>query len=216
MKNQESGVFIDVQTALVELQAGKMLIMMDDHDRENEGDLVMAADWISHEAINFMTREGRGLVCAPITQERARELRLDRMTAHNTALHETNFTVSIDAVGTTSTGISAHDRAATIRALIDPKTEPENLARPGHIFPLIASQGGVLHRRGHTEAIVYLAYLAGLTPAGVICEILADDGSMAGLADLVKMAENWGLKIITVQDVAEYCLQRKKGGMKNA
>lgn len=216
MKNQESSVFVDIQTALAELQAGKMLIMIDDHDRENEGDLVMAADRVSPEAINFMTREGRGLVCAAITEERARELRLDRMATLNTALHETNFTVSIDALGVTSTGISAHDRAATIRALIDPKTEPENLARPGHIFPLTANPGGVLNRRGHTEAIVDLACLAGLTPAGVICEILADDGTMAGLDDLVKMAGNWGLKIITVHDVAEYCMERKKGGIKNA
>jgi len=167
-----------------------MVIVTDDEDRENEGDLVMAAAKVTPQAVNFMATHGRGLICAPITAERAAHLGLQRMVARNRELHATDFTVSVDATHGTTTGISARDRAATIRALADPASTPGDLRQPGHIFPLQAAEGGVLHRAGHTEAGVDLARLAGLDPSGVICEILNEDGSMARLPDLLKFRKS--------------------------
>ncbi|HUF89558.1 MAG TPA: bifunctional 3,4-dihydroxy-2-butanone-4-phosphate synthase/GTP cyclohydrolase II [Gemmatimonadota bacterium] len=197
-------VFTPIEEALEAVRAGRILIVVDDEDRENEGDFIMAAERVTPETINFMAREGRGLICAPITRERAAELRLEPMVPENTALHETAFTVSVDARAGTSTGISASDRAATIRALVDPATRPADLARPGHVFPLIAMGGGVLRRAGHTEATVDLARLAGLPPAGVLCEVIDDDGTMARLPRLLQIAQRHDLPIITIEDLIKY------------
>jgi 3,4-dihydroxy 2-butanone 4-phosphate synthase / GTP cyclohydrolase II len=201
----KSSVFASIETAIEELRAGRMIVVVDDDDRENEGDLTMAAEMITPEAINFMATHARGLVCLAITGERADELALHPMTQCNTSPCGTAFTVSVDArVRGVTTGISAHDRAQTILAAIDPGTRPEDLGRPGHVFPLRARPGGVLERRGQTEAAVDLARLAGLHPSGVICEIMNDDGSMARVHDLVPFCLRHGLKMITVADLAQH------------
>lgn len=197
-----------IAEAIEDLQAGKVIIVVDDEDRENEGDFVTAARNATPEVINFMATHGRGLVCAPLTEERCSELQLNLMVSNNTAVYETNFTVSVDLQGHgCTTGISASDRSKTILALIDPHTTPEELGRPGHIFPLIAKDGGVLRRTGHTEAAVDLARLAGFEPAGVLVEILKDDGEMARLPDLIQVAKKFDLKIISIEDLIEYRLK---------
>jgi 3,4-dihydroxy 2-butanone 4-phosphate synthase/GTP cyclohydrolase II len=201
--------FNTIEEAIEDIRQGKMIIVVDDEDRENEGDLVMAAEKVTPEAISFMAIHGRGLICVPITKKRAEELDLPLMVGNNTDNMGTAFTVSVDYVGN-STGISAYDRADTVKALIDPATKPQDLRRPGHIFPLIARDGGVLRRAGHTEAAVDLARLAGLYPAGVICEIMKDDGTMARLPDLMSFAKEWGLKIITIEDLIRYRKAREK------
>lgn len=193
-----------IEEAIEEYRRGKVVIVVDDEDRENEGDFIMAAERVSPEAINFMSKNGRGIICLPITEARADQLGLDLMVGKNTALHGTSFTVTIDAVRNTTTGISAWDRATTILAAIDPNTKPDDLARPGHIFPLRAANGGVLKRAGHTEAAVDLARLAGLQPAGVLCEIMSDDGSMARLPELMQIARRFSLKIVSIKDLIEY------------
>ncbi|HHY40555.1 MAG TPA: bifunctional 3,4-dihydroxy-2-butanone-4-phosphate synthase/GTP cyclohydrolase II [Syntrophaceticus sp.] len=195
--------FDTIEEAIAEIAAGRMVIVVDDEDRENEGDLILAAEKVTPEAINFMAVHARGLICAPMTGERLDELELHQMVANNTDNMETAFTVSVDAV-TTTTGISAFERAETIRALVDPKTAPSDLRRPGHVFPLRAVEGGVLRRAGHTEASVDLARLAGLYPAGVCCEIMNEDGTMARVPQLFKFAEKHNLKIITIADLIEY------------
>lgn len=197
-----------IQEAIEDIKAGKVIIVVDDEDRENEGDFVTAARNATPEVINFMATHGRGLVCAPLTEERCRELNLGLMVNNNTAVYETNFTVSVDLQGYgCTTGISASDRSKTILALINPDIKPEELGRPGHIFPLIAKDGGVLRRTGHTEAAVDLARLAGFEPAGVLVEILKDDGEMARLPDLVEVAKRFDLKIISIEDLIEYRLK---------
>lgn len=197
-----------IEEAIEDLKAGKVIIVVDDEDRENEGDFITAAENATPEVINFMVTHGRGLVCAPLTQERCNELNLELMVGQNTAAYETNFTVSVDLQGYgCTTGISASDRSKTIKALIDPNIRPEELGRPGHIFPLIAKDGGVLRRTGHTEATVDLSRLAGFQPAGVLVEILKEDGEMARLPDLIEVAKNFNLKIISIEDLIEYRLK---------
>ncbi|MBD3336601.1 MAG: bifunctional 3,4-dihydroxy-2-butanone-4-phosphate synthase/GTP cyclohydrolase II [Candidatus Eisenbacteria bacterium] len=193
-----------VEEALADIRAGRMVIVVDDEERENEGDLIMAAAKATPEAVNFMTLYGRGLLCVPLIEERLRELEIQPMVAENTSKLGTSFTVSVDAVRGTTTGISARDRAMTIAALIDPATRPEDLARPGHVFPLRANRGGVLRRAGHTEAAVDLARLAGLVPAGVLCEIMSEDGTMARLPELRRLARRFDLKIISVAALIAY------------
>jgi 3,4-dihydroxy 2-butanone 4-phosphate synthase/GTP cyclohydrolase II len=195
-----------IQEAVEAIQNGKTIIVVDDEDRENEGDFLTAARNATPETINFMVRQGRGLVCAPITKNRARELNLEPMVSHNTTSHETNFTVSVDLLEGCTTGISASDRSRTTLALINPDTKPEDLGRPGHIFPLIAKDGGVLRRSGHTEAAIDLSVLAGFEPAGVICEIMKEDGEMARLHDLLQIAKEFDLKIISIKDLIAYRL----------
>jgi 3,4-dihydroxy 2-butanone 4-phosphate synthase/GTP cyclohydrolase II len=197
-------LFITIEEAIRKYRAGEMLILVDDENRENEGDLVIAAEHATPDAINFMITHGRGLVCMPITEDRARALGLTPMCPENTALHGTHFTVSVDAKEGISTGISAHDRAHTIRLLTDEATRPVDLALPGHIFPLISRDGGVLRRAGHTEATVDLARLAGLKPAAVLCEILNDDGTMARVPHLEVFAENHDLSIVNIADLIAY------------
>jgi len=207
-KTEHQFAFASIETAIGELRAGRMIVVVDDEDRENEGDLTMAAEMITPEAINFMATHGRGLICLAMTGERLDELELAPMVPDNTALHNTAFTVSIDAKGLeVTTGISAQDRARTIRAAIDGRSGPEELARPGHIFPLRARPGGVLERRGQTEAAVDLARLADLYPAGVICEIVNDDGSMARVPDLMRFCNKHDLIMITVAELARYRLE---------
>ena len=201
--------FNTIEEALVELQSARMIIVVDDEDRENEGDLVMAADKVDPEAINFMAKYGRGLICVPMTGDRLDELNIPPMVSDNTERLGTAFSVSVDAK-TTKTGISAYERCETIRALINPKTRPEDLVRPGHIFPLRAREGGVLKRAGHTEAAVDLARLAGLYPAGVICEIMNEDGTMARLPQLMEFAWTHGLEIISIADLINYRMAREK------
>src|SRR5436853_4663283 len=197
--------FASIEAAISELQAGHMIVVVDDEDRENEGDLTMAAEMITPEAVNFMAMHGRGLICLAMTGERLDELELAAMSPDNTALGGTAFTVSIDVKGPDiTTGISAHDRAGTIRAITDPSSRPEDFARPGHVFPLRARAGGVLERRGQTEAAVDLASLAGLYPAGVICEIVNDDGTMARVPDLIRFCRMHDLVMITVAELARY------------
>ena len=199
--------FAGIDVAIREFQAGRMMVVVDDEDRENEGDLTMAAEMITPEAINFMATHGRGLICLAMTGERLDELELDLMAPHNTALHGTAFAVSIDAkTRGVTTGISAADRAQTILAAVDPNSQPDDFARPGHVFPLRAREGGVLERRGQTEAAVDLARLAGLSPAGVICEIVNDDGTMARVPDLIRFCKRHNLVMITVADLARYRL----------
>jgi 3,4-dihydroxy 2-butanone 4-phosphate synthase/GTP cyclohydrolase II len=193
-----------VEAAINDIRNGKMLIVIDDETRENEGDLIMAAEKVTPADINFISREARGLICVPMTGDRLDELDLHPMVGKNTSIMGTAFAVSIDAVEGTTTGISAHDRAKTVQALIDPATRPEDLGRPGHIFPLRARDGGVLRRAGHTEAAVDLARLAGLKPAGVLCEIMSEDGTMARLPELTRMAERFGLRIVSVRALIEY------------
>jgi 3,4-dihydroxy 2-butanone 4-phosphate synthase/GTP cyclohydrolase II len=201
-------MFNTIEEAIADIKAGKIIIVVDDEDRENEGDFLTAAANATPEVINFMATHGRGLICAPLTEERCHELRLDLMVGNNTAAFETNFTVSVDLIGHgCTTGISASDRSKTIRALIDPQTNPDELGRPGHIFPLIAKKGGVLRRAGHTEAAVDLAVMAGCEPAGVLVEILKEDGEMARLPDLEKIARQFDLKLISIQDLISYRLK---------
>lgn len=195
--------FNTIEEALEDIKAGKMVIVVDDEDRENEGDLVMAAQMVTPEAINFMAKYGRGLICVPMTGQRLEELDIPQMVNNNTEHQRTAFTVSVDAKAVT-TGISAYERALTVKTLIDPSTKPDDLMRPGHIFPLKAKEGGVLIRTGHTEAAVDLARLAGLYPAGVICEIMNDDGTMARLPQLYEFAKSHGLKLITIADLITY------------
>jgi 3,4-dihydroxy 2-butanone 4-phosphate synthase/GTP cyclohydrolase II len=196
--------FSSVEEALEDVRAGKMVVVCDDEDRENEGDLTLAAQFATPENINFMAREGRGLICLALTPERCDELGLDLMAAKNESAFETAFTVSVEAREGVTTGISAHDRAHTIQVAIDPQSQPEDLVQPGHVFPLKARSGGVLERTGQTEAGVDLARLAGLIPAAVICEIMRDDGAMARVGDLVPYCERHGLKMITVADLVKY------------
>lgn len=199
-----------IEEALEDLKLGKLLIVVDDEDRENEGDFVAAAHNVTPEVINFMSTHGRGLICASITEERCAQLQLLPMVPDNTSLHETAFTVSIDLLGDgCTTGISAHDRAKTVQALINPATRPEDLGRPGHIFPLKAKTGGVLRRAGHTEATIDLARLAGFEPAGVLVEIMNEDGSMARLPQLMEIAKKFDLKIISIKDLIEYRLKQE-------
>jgi len=204
-RTEDAFAFATIDVALRELRAGHMIVVVDDEDRENEGDLTMAAEMITPEAVNFMATHGKGLICLAMTDERLDQLELAPMTPDNTALGGTAFTISIDAKGPgVTTGISAHDRARTIAAAIDSNSSPEDFGRPGHIFPLRARPGGVLERRGQTEAAVDLASLAGLYPAGVICEIINDDGSMARVPDLIRFCKKHGLVMITVADLARY------------
>ena len=198
-----------IESAIEDIKAGKLVIVVDDDDREDEGDFITAARNITPEVINFMTKHGRGLICVPLLDDRCNELGLELMVNNNTALHETAFTVSVDLLGhDCTTGISAHDRAKTIQALIDPATKPDDLGRPGHIFPLRAKKGGVLRRAGHTEAAIDLARLAGFEPAGVLVEIMNDDGSMARLPQLEKVAEKFDFKLISIKDLIEYRVKR--------
>jgi 3,4-dihydroxy 2-butanone 4-phosphate synthase/GTP cyclohydrolase II len=206
----QPNVFAAADEAIELFRAGKLLILTDDEDRENEGDLIMAASAAAPDAINFMATHGRGLICLPSTAERLAQLDLPLMVPMNTALHGTNFTVSIDTVVGTSTGISASDRAKTIRAFVSPDTHAGDFGRPGHIFPLMAAKGGVLKRAGHTEGVVDLARLAGDSPAGVLCEILREDGSMARMPELIDLALRFGLKIVTIRDLIEYRMRTEK------
>ncbi len=202
--------FTDVPTAIEEIRAGRMIIVVDDEDRENEGDLTMAAEKVTPEAINFMVTYGRGLVCLALTEERLEHLRIGPMTAENTSQFGTAFCEAIDARDGVTTGISAYDRARTIQVAINPRTRPGDLARPGHVFPLRARRGGVLVRAGQTEASVDLARLAGLVPAGVICEIMNEDGTMSRVADLVKFCQQHGLKMVTVAELIRYRMQHER------
>ena len=199
-----------IETALDALRAGKVVIVVDDANRENEGDFIVAAEHITPDIINFMATHGRGLICTALTEDRCHELDLPLMVMQNTASHETQFTVSVDLLGKgVTTGISASDRAQTIKALIDPATRPEDLGRPGHIFPLRAKNGGVLRRTGHTEATIDLARLAGCYPAGVLVEIMNADGSMARLPDLFLIAEKFELPIVSIEDLIAYRLRHE-------
>jgi 3,4-dihydroxy 2-butanone 4-phosphate synthase / GTP cyclohydrolase II len=201
----DADCFASIDEALAELRAGRMIVIVDDEDRENEGDVMIAAEMVTPEAINFMAMHARGLICLAITGERADALELSHMVSRNTSWGGTPFTVSIDARGRgVTTGISARDRAQTILAAIDPYTHPEDLARPGHVFPLRARKDGVLERRGQTEAAVDLARLAGLNPSGVICEIINDDGTMARLPDLADFCRKHDFKLVSVADLAQY------------
>ena len=202
--------FDSIPDVIQAIRAGKMVIVTDDADRENEGDLVMAASKATPAAVNFMARYGRGLVCAPVTEQRASQLGLQRMVAHNREMYQTDFTVTVDAAAGITTGISAKDRHAAIRVLANPDSRPSDLVQPGHIFPLQARAGGVLRRAGHTEASVDLARLAGLDPSAVICEILKDDGSMARLPDLKRFSKKHGLKICTIKDLIAYRRKSEK------
>ena len=202
-------MFSSIEETLEDVRRGKMIVIVDDEDRENEGDLMIASEKVTSDAINFMARFGRGLVCVALTEERTRELGLSMMVEDNQSPFETPFTISIDARSGVTTGISAADRARTIRVAIDPETKPGDLVKPGHIFPLRARNGGVLVRMGQTEASVDMARLAGLNPSGVICEIMDDDGTMARLPSLTEFAREHGLKMITTKDLAEYRLQRE-------
>jgi 3,4-dihydroxy 2-butanone 4-phosphate synthase/GTP cyclohydrolase II len=199
-----------IEEAIQDIKKGKMVIVVDDADRENEGDMIMAAEKVTPESVNFLSKYARGLICVPLTKKRLEELNLEPMVKVNTAKLGTRFTISVDALDNTTTGISAHDRAQTIKTLIDPETRPDDLARPGHIFPIQALDGGVLARAGHTEATVDLARLAGLRPAGVLCEIMDEDGHMARLPKLIQMAKKFQLKIITVKDLIEYRRKTEK------
>ncbi|HET8828454.1 MAG TPA: bifunctional 3,4-dihydroxy-2-butanone-4-phosphate synthase/GTP cyclohydrolase II [Pelobium sp.] len=197
-----------IEEAIEDIKAGKIIIVVDDQDRENEGDFLAAASMATPEVVNFMATHGRGLICVPLTQQRCYELELGLMVGTNTALHETNFTVSIDLIGKgCTTGISASDRSRTILSLIDPNTKADDLGRPGHIFPLIAKNGGVLRRAGHTEAAIDLPVLAGLEPAGVICEIMTKNGEMARLPELLELAKELDMKIISIEDLISYRLK---------
>jgi len=202
--------FATIEEGVEEIRAGRILVVVDDEDRENEGDLVMAADKVNPEAVNFMAKYGRGLICMPMMGDRLDELQISMMVSDNTAPLGTAFTVSVDARRGVTTGTSAYDRAVTIRTLVDPATRPEDLTRPGHIFPLRAMPGGVLRRAGHTEAAVDLARLAGCSPAGVICEVLDEDGGMARVAELMALARAHSLAVITIKDLIEYRIQKEK------
>jgi 3,4-dihydroxy 2-butanone 4-phosphate synthase/GTP cyclohydrolase II len=202
--------FTDVPTAIEEIRAGRMIVVVDDEDRENEGDLTLAAEKVTPEAINFMAKHGRGLVCLAMTEERLEHLRIGPMTSENTSQYGTAFCEAIDARDGVTTGISAHDRARTIKVAIDPKTRPSDLARPGHMFPLRARKGGVLVRAGQTEASVDLARLAGMVPAGIICEIMKDDGTMARVPDLIGFCRTHEMKMLTVAELIRYRMQHER------
>src|SRR5436853_1399798 len=202
--------FDAIDDVVRDVAAGRMVIVTDDADRENEGDLVMAAEKATPKAVNFMAMHGRGLICVPISNDRAEQLGLQRMVAQNREMYSTDFTVSVDAARGVTTGISAHDRAATIQVIADPKSAPEDLVQPGHVFPLRAKDGGVLRRAGHTEAAVDLARMAGLQAAGVLCEILHDDGTMARLPELMEFRKKHGLRICTIQSLIAYRRLREK------
>ncbi|MBI1987606.1 MAG: bifunctional 3,4-dihydroxy-2-butanone-4-phosphate synthase/GTP cyclohydrolase II [Nitrospinae bacterium] len=202
--------FYSIEEVVEDIQAGKMIIMVDDEDRENEGDFLMGAEKVTPEVINFMARYGRGLICMPCCEERLRELEIPLMVQNNTSTHGTAFTVSIGAKAKITTGISAYDRAVTIQAVVDPRTKPQDISRPGHVFPLVARKGGVLQRAGHTEAAVDLARLAGLFPAGVLCEIMNEDGTMARLPQLLEVAKRFGLKIASVSDLIQYRRRKER------
>jgi 3,4-dihydroxy 2-butanone 4-phosphate synthase/GTP cyclohydrolase II len=208
-KNILSKVQLDtIEEAIEDIKNGKVVIVVDDENRENEGDFIAAAETVTPEIINFMATHGRGLICAPLTESRCNELDLYMMVQNNTVLHHTQFTVSVDLIGNgCTTGISVSDRAKTIKSLVDPNTKPHNLGRPGHIFPLKAKNGGVLRRTGHTEAAVDLARLAGFKPAGILVEILNEDGTMARLPELIKVAEKFNLKIISIDDLVSYRME---------
>lgn len=198
-----------IEEAIEDISKGKLLIVVDDEDRENEGDFICAAELITPEIVNFMAKHGRGLICAALPEERCEQLDLDLMVSVNTSIHETQFTVTVDLKSSeTTTGVSAKDRALTIKALVNPDTKPYDLGRPGHILPLKAKAKGVLRRAGHTEAVVDLTRFAGLNPGGALVEIMNDDGSMARLGDLVKLRKKFGIKIISIEDLIKYKLQR--------
>jgi 3,4-dihydroxy 2-butanone 4-phosphate synthase / GTP cyclohydrolase II len=201
---REAAAISPITEIIAAVRAGEIVILVDDEDRENEGDLVFAAEFVSPEKINFLAKHGRGLICMPITETHAERLGLRPMVAHNRSRHGTNFTVSIEAAEGIATGISAHDRALTVKVAASPQARPEDIVQPGHVFPLIAQPGGVLVRAGHTEACCDLARLAGVTPAAVLCEIMRDDGAMARLPDLIEVAATHGLKIGTIADLIEY------------
>jgi 3,4-dihydroxy 2-butanone 4-phosphate synthase / GTP cyclohydrolase II len=209
--NSKKSVTLDsIEDAMNAIKKGKVIIVVDDEDRENEGDFVCAADCTTPEIVNFMAKHGRGLICVPLVEERCDELGLELMVGRNTAIHETPFTVSVDLLGHgCTTGISAKDRAQTIKALVDPKTKPSDLGKPGHIFPLKAKKGGVLRRAGHTEAAIDFARLAGFQPAGVLVEIMNEDGTMARLANLRKVADKFKLKLVSIKDLIAYRLKHE-------
>jgi 3,4-dihydroxy 2-butanone 4-phosphate synthase/GTP cyclohydrolase II len=211
MKNNNAEFkFNTIKEAVKDIKNGKMIIVVDDPDRENEGDIVMAAELVKPEHVNFITKEARGILCLPIIRDKAEELGFDLMVQNNTSLHRTPFAVSIDYRHGTTTGVSARDRAITINKSVDDKATANDFAKPGHIFPLIARRGGVLKRAGHTEAVIDLVRLAGLKPAGILCEITDEDGTMARLPSLMKMAEKFDMKIITIADLIEYRRSREK------
>ncbi|MBI2199874.1 MAG: bifunctional 3,4-dihydroxy-2-butanone-4-phosphate synthase/GTP cyclohydrolase II [Candidatus Rokubacteria bacterium] len=210
MTEKSTGEFSSIDEAIDEIRAGRILIVVDDEDRENEGDLLMAADTATPEAVNFMAKHGRGLICVPMLGDRLDDLGISMMVRDNTAPLGTAFTTTVDARRGVTTGTSAYDRAITIRTLVDPATRPDDLTKPGHIFPLRALEGGVLRRAGHTEAAVDLARMAGCAPAGVICEVLDEDGGMARVPGLMKLARAHGLKCITIKDLIEYRMQKEK------
>ena len=207
---KETFQFDTIDDVVNDIRAGRMIIVTDDADRENEGDLIMAAEKVTPDAVNFMSKHGRGLICVPISNERAEQLGLQRMVAQNREMYRTDFTVSVDAAKDVTTGISAHDRAVTIQILANPKSTPDDLVQPGHVFPLRAKDGGVLRRTGHTEAAVDLARMAGLEPAGVLCEILHDDGTMARLPELMDFRKKHGLRICTIQSLVAHRRVREK------
>ncbi|MCL4130939.1 UNVERIFIED_CONTAM: hypothetical protein GTU68_036596 [Idotea baltica] len=207
----ETNKFDNIEAALEDIRNGKLVIVVDDENRENEGDFITAAENVTPEIINFMAQYGRGLICVPIPEERCDELDLDLMVKNNTALHQTPFTVSVDLIGNgCTTGISATDRSKTVQALIDPNTKPSDLGRPGHIFPLKSRKGGVLRRTGHTEAAVDLAVLAGKKPAGLLIEILNEDGTMARMPQLEEIAERFGMRIVAIKDLVEYRMTKER------
>ncbi len=207
----EKSMIDTIESAIEDIKAGKLVIVIDDEDREDEGDFIAAAEKVTPEMVNFITKEARGLLCVALTMERSKQLQLDPMVQRNTSQHETNFTVSVDAIAEgVTTGISAFDRYMTIKMLGDMASVPDDFSRPGHIFPLRAMEGGVLRRVGHTEAAVDLSELAGCSPVGLLCEILHDDGSMARLPELLKIKEKFGLKLITIKDLVAYQMKRKK------
>ncbi len=208
--SSEGVVFHSIEQAVADIRDGRMIVLVDDEDRENEGDFVMAAEHASPEAINFMALHGRGMICLTLDQQRAEQLELTPMVAKNTALHSTQFTVTIDAVGLTTTGISASDRAATVLRAAEDDAKPEDFARPGHIHPIIAARGGVLRRAGHTEGSADLSRMAGLKPMGVICEIMNEDGSMARVPQLARVCKEHGIRMYTIRDLIEYRRQREK------
>jgi 3,4-dihydroxy 2-butanone 4-phosphate synthase/GTP cyclohydrolase II len=208
--NMEKIKIDTIESALEDIRNGKVIIVVDDEDRENEGDFICAAESVTPEIINFMATHGRGLICAPLVEDRCEELKLDLMVGRNTAVYETPFTISVDLIGYgCTTGISAHDRFKTIKALADPETKPEELGRPGHIFPLKAKKEGVLRRTGHTEAAIDFARLAGFRPAGVLVEIMNEDGSMARLDDLRKVADRFKLRLVTIKDLIAYRMKKE-------
>lgn len=208
LQNNTSIQLNTIEEAISDIKNGKVIIVVDDENRENEGDFIAAAEMVTPEMINFMATHGRGLICAPLTEERCEDLDLNLMVKNNTVLHHTPFTVSVDLIGNgCTTGISVHDRAKTIKALVDKNTKVQDLGRPGHIFPLRAKEGGVLRRTGHTEASIDLARLAGLQPAGILVEILNEDGTMARLPQLLKVAEKFDLKLISIEDLVAYRME---------